>query len=102
MSREQQDDEFQQDLINLYILLLLQDYKLTRQLQRSTFQQEMGTAAIRRRQGKYRRGSLPNPRRSPWVGIYNSGFNDGLITLIGLDYVSFNALHAEFEPLYWS
>jgi DDE superfamily endonuclease len=96
------DDDAMDDLLHLCFLLLFDDYKCKRACQRLHYRTEIGLAQWRRRQGKYRRKSLPSPRRSPWVGVYQSGLNDGLITLLGFDYRSFEILHQLFEPLYWA
>lgn len=101
MSWQQDMDDTWEDVLNLAMLQFLGDWKLQRALQRSSYRQHMGVAYMRRRQGKFRRPSLSDPRNSAWVGVYNAGLNDGLISLIGLDYKSFEALHDLFGPYYW-
>jgi hypothetical protein len=60
----------------------------------------LSVAERRNRSGVIRRGSLRLPHQSPFRFLFDSGQDDGLITLCGFDHASFNSLLQIFAPVY--
>jgi hypothetical protein len=74
---------------------------LVEQLESNTgFQEALSLQSQRLRSGKIRRGALVHPNQSAFQHLFNSGQDDALVTLCGLDYAAFQELHILFKPLY--
>jgi hypothetical protein len=67
---------------------------------RKDFYLTLSDESKRVRQRRLPRMSLLSPHNSPWRKLYNSQSDQGMITLTGFDYVSFNALSKKFACLF--
>ena len=67
---------------------------------RNFMREGMSVQQRRNRGGKIRRKSLLPPDKSAFMHLFNSGQDDSLITLCGLDHASFNELHVLFQPFF--
>ena len=75
--------------------MLLQRRKKTRLS--SYFRQKLSAEGKRRRDRRIRRRALRNPEQSAWRHLYQSGCDQSLITLTGLDHEAFAKLLAKFD-----
>ena len=87
--------------VEFVFTILLMDWRFRRNFQRRIWREALGVDQMRNRLGRLRRGSLPSPSESAFVTVFNSGMDDGLITLCGLSHESFAKLHSFFHPIYW-
>jgi hypothetical protein len=67
---------------------------------RKDFYNTLSDESKRVRQRRLPRMSLLSPHNSPWRKLYNSQNDQGMITLTGFDYVSFNVVSEKFARLF--
>ena len=67
---------------------------------RKTFNQMLSSLEKKRRARKIPRGSLHTPENSAWRKVLSGRSDGAMITLTGVDHVTFNMLHDKFCPLY--
>lgn len=73
---------------------------LVQHLQSREFRQHLTLEGVRRRDRRLPRCALLDPinDETPWNKVYRSGNDQAMITITGLDYVSFDRLHLLFLP----
>jgi hypothetical protein len=95
MNDDELDDEFDEIL-----LICILYYRIQIRNNRLSWRNELARSLQRARSSKIRRGALHHPEQSAWMTLFNSGFDDALITTTGFDHRSFENLHRLFEPYY--
>ena len=96
MAEEQDEDEKQR---RKRLLLFAYRYYLSLKKKKYFFQNLNLEGRLRHNRG-LNRGSLVDPKLSPWQKLYDSRDNPALITVTGLDHDAFAELLKLYEPLY--
>ena len=95
---EERNDENNDDAIIAFILGKMENFVYSRN--RKIFYKTLSLEERRRRGRKIPRESLEHPSRSAWRKLYESGNDAALITLTGLDHVTFDELNIKFKLLF--
>ena len=97
----------QDDFIIILLLLILKDHLinakndlLVHSWYRKAFRKRLNSLQRRLRQRRIPRVALQDPTKSAWRRLLESGNDQAMITLTGLDTETFNWLHTRFENWY--
>ena len=95
---EEREDENNDDEIIAFIIGKMEEFVYSRN--RKMFYKTLSLEERRRRGRKIPRESLQHQSRSAWRKLYESGNDAALITLTGLDHITFDELNIKFKPIF--
>ena len=93
------DDEIHDIVEDLFASFILSSIVVDA-MQQNAWRNSLTANQRRERSGRFCRAAIQSFDECPFVHLYNSGSNDAMIVMTGLNYEAFERLHGLFETTF--